>query len=183
MRNAYVPNAGELMVGNQLEEHGWAVYLPAKDVGIDLLAERAGRFVRVQVKESRTYDNANPEMHWHSWSQLRPDALRKAAGVGVDVFVFVVHAPDERGHRRRIVPFYVVIGPLELEARLAAYRRTPDRAVAWHRDGDGKLWEVRTMATRSAGARYKVPERDFTRYLDNWDAPISGERRAQRAPS
>jgi hypothetical protein len=63
MRHNYTPTVGEFLVGNQLEQHGWSVYLPTRDVGIDLLAERAGTFVRVQVKESRVYDNAaNPEV-------------------------------------------------------------------------------------------------------------------------
>ena len=53
--------------------------MPAKDAGVDLLAKRGERFVRFQGQESRTYDNENAYMGWHSWSQLKPDALRRAA--------------------------------------------------------------------------------------------------------
>lgn len=169
MRHSYSPTPGEVLVGDKLEDRGWTVYLPAKDVGIDLLVERDGRFVRLQVKESRTYDNQNASMGWHSWSQLKPDALRRASDLGVDAFVFVVHAPDERGHRRRFELFYMLINPRDLDNRLAAYRSTPDRAVAWYRDHGGHVWEVRGKTAGSAGASFRTPERDFTRHLNNWD--------------
>jgi Holliday junction resolvase-like predicted endonuclease len=87
--NTYTPNAGEVLVGNHLEKHGWNVYLPTRDIGVDLLAERDDRLVRVQVKESRTYDNAaNPEVAWTSWTQLTHAQLEKAITMRVDLFVF-----------------------------------------------------------------------------------------------
>jgi hypothetical protein len=153
------------------------VYLPTRDVGIDLLAERERKLLRVQVKESRTYENLNAEMGWHLWSQLEPDALTRADALGVDLFVFVVHAPDENGNRRRFLPFYVVIRPRELEARLAAYRHGPDRAVVWFRDA-GQLWEVRGKTAKKAGPSFRRRERNFTRYLDNWEI-----RRPRKRPS
>jgi hypothetical protein len=169
MRNAYTPNAGEILVGNQLEKHGWNVYLPTRDLGIDLLAERGGRFMRVQVKESRTYDNVNnPEVDWTSWTRLTREQLVKAIELGVDRFVFVVHAPDSRGHRQRFDVFYVIIAPEELEQRLSAYQNGTDRTVYWYRDGERRLWELRGKTSKAAGADFKTPEREFTRYLDNW---------------
>jgi hypothetical protein len=170
MKNTYAPNPGEVLVGNQLEKHGWNVYLPAKDVGIDLLAERGGRLVRLQVKESRTYDNVNnPEVNWTSWTRLTQEQLSKAAGVGVSWFVFVVHAPGARGHRQSFDVLYVIIACGELERRLSAYQDGTERTVYWYADGDGKLWELRGMTSRKAGASFRTPERDFTMHLNNWD--------------
>ncbi len=170
MKHTYSLNAGEVLVGNQLEKHGWSVYLPAKDVGIDLLAQKCERFVRLQVKESRTYDTVNnPEISWSSWTQLTKDQLRKAADIGVDWFVFVIHAPSERGHRQGFQVLYVVVGCDELERRLGAYHVGADRTVYWYADNDGDLWEVRGMTARKAAASFRIAKRNFTRNLDNWE--------------
>ncbi len=172
MRHLYAPTPGEFLVGEQLERQGWAVYLPTKDIGIDLLAERQGHIIRIQVKESRTYPKQNQDIDWTSWCQLKEKDLSRAQGLGVDAFVFVVHAPDdsEGAHRLRFAPFYVVISPATLDAKLAKYRRTADRAVYWHRDHGGRLWEVRSLASAKAGAKFRDPRRDFTEHLNAWRA-------------
>lgn len=92
-------NYEEFLVGEALEKRGWQVYVPTKDAGIDLLAERDRITIRVQVKGSRTYLTINDNIPWNSWTQLRPDALRRATEIGVDLFVFVVYALDDNGPR------------------------------------------------------------------------------------
>ncbi len=169
-------NYEEFLVGEALEKRRWHVYVPTKDVGIDLLAERDNRIVRVQVKGSRTFMIGGEYVRWSSWTQLGPDALGRATSIGVDFVVFVVHAPDESGHRARVVPFFVIISPADLEARLAAYRPgKTDRAVYWWRDDDGRLWEVRGVRERKVSSSYRQAARDFTRHLDNWSLLDSGE--------
>lgn len=163
MRNTYSLNPGEFQVGNELEQHGYRVYFPARDVGIDLLAEKDGEFIRLQVKESRTYgnDGASPV----SWTQLRRDALTRAVSLHVDFFVFVVYAPNDLGKRRLFQPYCVIIKPETLELRLRQYRDGSDRGVYWRRDGDHLL------ETRGSGAKPAVEggPRDFTSYLNQWD--------------
>jgi hypothetical protein len=163
LRNTYSLNPGEFQVGNELERHGYSVYLPARDVGIDLLAEKDGNFIRLQVKQSRTY--ANDQASPTSWTQLRQDALTRAVSLHVDFFIFVVYAPNDLGKRRTFQPYYVIIKPETLELRLSQYRGGTDRGVYWNRDGN-HLWE-----TRGSGAKPAVEggPRDFTAYLNQWD--------------
>jgi hypothetical protein len=169
MRHLYAPTPGEFLVGDKLEGYGYAVYLPARDIGIDFLAERNGVFVRLQVKESRTYPNRNQVSQWHSWSQIKADTLLNANKLGVDRFVFVVHAPVS-GQRLQFAPFYILISPAELDARLSRYRAGGDRAVYWHLDESRRLWEMRGKTTSRAGQSFKVQERDFTDCLEAWES-------------
>jgi hypothetical protein len=166
MRHGYEPTPGEFLTGVELDTRGYEVWLPAKDRGIDLLAEQEGRFLRLQVKESRTYPSGNPVAGWSSWSQLTSDQLLRAVALNVDFFVFVVHAPDESGRRLKFAPFFVVVPPRILDARLGAYRPGVDRTVYWCRDEDMKLWDLRGKDQRTAGLSFKTPERDFTEYLN-----------------
>jgi hypothetical protein len=158
VRNTYQPTPGEFLVGDKLERLGYDVYLPSKDRGVDLLAEKAGRFVRVQVKESRTYlENGEPTV---SWTQLRPDALTSSK---CDFFVFVVYSPTEEGHRLKFEPFYIVISPRVLERRLSEARPgKSDRAVYWQRRGK-ELYEARSK-----------PPLDFSEFLEGWHFLASG---------
>jgi hypothetical protein len=174
----------EFLVGVALEKNGWHVYVPTKDMGVDLLAERDGRSIRLQVKGSRSYPTPmSKHIPWASWTQLRPDALRNAVDIGVDLFVFVVYAPNDSGPRIRIEPFYVIIAPADLEARLASSRPgKAERAVAWYRDGK-ELREVRGLVSRKAGDRFKENAHNFSFHLNNWslcDQASGGRRRYRR---
>jgi hypothetical protein len=165
MQNAYTLTPGEFFVGEKLESNGFAVYLPTKDVGVDLLAERKGRYIKIQVKESRVYA-FHPVVPWNSWSQLAPDYLTRAIKQRVDFFIFVIHAPDETGNRLRFKLHFVIISPRELETRLAAYHSRSDRAVGWYVDDRKKLWEIRGAGKRDP---YDASVRDFTPYLNAWN--------------
>jgi hypothetical protein len=166
MRHLYSPTPGEFLVGAELEQRHFDVYLPTRDTGIDLLAARDGLHVGIQVKESRTYWEGDRAERWNSWTQLRAEQLR---GSSAELWVFVVHAPDLGKTRLRFCRLFVVIGPRELDRRLAAYRPTDDRSVYWHLGEDGRLWEVRGVRrTRPAWEGFRVPERDFTDHLDAW---------------
>lgn len=168
MKNLYALTPGEFLVGERLQQRGFAVYFPLKDVGVDLLAEKERRHSRIQVKESRVYRQRTGRVPWSSWTQLRAETLRTASEQGVDFFVFVVHAFAETGNRLRFSPFYVVIPPKELDRRLGQYRRDPrDRAVYWYREGE-KLWEVRQAASHRITQDYHTNERDFTQFLEAW---------------
>jgi hypothetical protein len=174
MKNLYALTPGEFLVGERLQREGFAVYLPLKDVGIDLVAEKEGRWSRLQVKESRAYLTREGQAPWSSWTQLDAGTLRRAVEGGVDFFVFVVHALAEAGNRLRFDPFYVVISPSELDRRLSRYRSSPeDRSVYWHRDGE-TLWEVRQSGGRRVTEHHQVPERDFTPFLEGWPLLYDG---------
>lgn len=121
MRSIFTVHAGEFIVGEHLERtyNGLNVWVPAKDIGIDLLVTNANnsKGASFQVKFSRDFLTTamGPEfqtpMRVCGWFTLSPTKLQNSPA---RFWVFVLIGSKARSRD------YVIIEPTELFNRLKA---------------------------------------------------------------
>src|SRR6266508_5313935 len=114
MRPLFTVHAGELLVGSAIERrirHS-AVWVPSKDIGIDLLvtSTRTPRAVSLQVKYSRDYSMNEPGFVAFGWWTLDREVIRDSK-VDFWVFVLLPFEPNRSLERRNIE--YVIVPPRE----------------------------------------------------------------------
>ena len=81
--------AGELQVAGELLRCGYDVFVPFVDAGIDLVAKVDGRFVSIQVKESKFYLRRK-----RYWQEIRKKPFDRNKGEDV-FYVFVLRRGAE----------------------------------------------------------------------------------------
>ena len=191
MTPLFTIHAGEYLTGlhvqKSLKLNAW---IPAKDIGVDLLVtDRTNRHtVSLQVKYGKDFlpEEKNPELREKlrclSWFTLD---RKKLATSPAEFWVFVLHGFKSK------VPDFVVIPTVELQQRMAKLhnektentlqlylcttgsrdKKTGKIEANW---GDAGCWEIRglghDMPQIEEGVR-KQPSRDFSSYLNanGWD--------------
>jgi hypothetical protein len=112
-------DAFEQAVADELTRKGWAVFVPHKDQGVDLVAlpslEQTSA-VRLQVKGSRTYGP-----RFQGWYKFRWDKVEHAMDI-TDFWVFVCFVTSPKG---RFHPQFAVVPSSELKRRLEADKGDP----------------------------------------------------------
>lgn len=170
MKPIFTVHEGEFLVGdhiNRMLHKKYAVWVPTKDTGIDLLVTRrdkGGRAVSLQVKFSRCF-SIPEELSRHliatSWFTLDPKKIRKSTA---DLWVFVILTLRHDQH-------FVVIPKSDLEKR-APRNVNKWNLYLWVYD-NRKCYQVRDLRkeekldTMHRGVRNK--QHDFSECLENWD--------------
>lgn len=180
MKPIFSVHAGEYLTGSHIEKEFRHVnlWVPAKDTGIDLLvSDRANRkTVTLQVKFSKDFLVAHmqrqaPEFQQKlracGWWTLNSEKVRRSPA---DYWVFVL-----QGFANKSVD-YVVIPPRELLRRLhGIHHEKPQmwQVYLWVTKTE-RCWATRDLTKgdrlRIAGGSYSNVSRDFSKYLNAWDA-------------
>ncbi len=180
MRPLFTVHAGEFLAGDYIGRkfRNVDVWVPAKDRGIDLLVtnkEKKSRKkpVSLQVKFSRDYlitgrpaEFQKPLRARGWWTLNRPKIIESPA----DYWVFVL-----AGFAGRKTDF-VIIKPTELLKRLETIHGRKGRTARIQSyllvTKKNKCWETRGLKKADqraiAQGTYKDPERNFSKYLNNW---------------
>jgi hypothetical protein len=178
MKPLFTIHAGEYLVGSHIEKHfpHLNVWVPSRDTGVDLLVSdrRNRRAVSLQVKFSKDFLVTNTNMgpvfqrglRACGWWTIDQSKLRKSPA---DFWVFVLH-----GFERRTVDF-VIVPPRELWRRLRSLHGSQKmlQSYLWVTEGRRpRCWETRGLQRkdqlRIADGMYRVPRREFTKWLNEW---------------
>ncbi len=174
MKPIFTVDAGEYLVGEELEQRGLRVWVPSKDTGVDLLVtdQAIRRSVSLQVKMSRDYSDQNSasigaETEANGLFSAWIERLRKDS---VHFWVFVIVGAKLKKKQ------FLFIRPLDLYARLSKLKvkkNRPQHFFIWIAK-DGRCWEAEGLSRdewRSiALGTYKNPLRDFTPIVRDWSA-------------
>jgi hypothetical protein len=177
MRPLFTIHAGELLVGEHIEQHfrNTNVWVPAKDSGIDLLVtdKKNTKTVSLQVKFSRDFRSSlktefQQPLRACGWWTFNPAKLRtSSADYWVLVLIGFAHQTTD----------YIIISPGELYRRLKLLHPTDPRMQSyfWVTKQD-KCWETRGIRRRAqsliAAGGFDDELRNFTSFLNNW-TPVS----------
>ena len=176
MKPLFTIHAGEFVVGDYIERTFRRVnlWVPAKDTGIDLLVSdgKNKKVVSLQVKFSRDFLATHMAAVFQKplracgwWSLNRQKIVTSPA----DYWIFVLV-----GFARRSTDF-VIIKPAELLKRLDAIHGKPKtvQSYLWVTE-KRRCWETRGLRLPDrlsiAQGLFKDDDRDFTAYLNNWEA-------------
>jgi hypothetical protein len=117
IRNLWSLEPAECIVAEELQQRGFEVYFPIRDVGVDLLVTKGEEHIKIQVKESRYY----PRHRWksghvgHSWHQVKERKLRESEA---DFFIFLTYLPIHGEHKvSKFQNVFLIVPKHELEKR------------------------------------------------------------------
>jgi hypothetical protein len=170
MKPIFTIHEGEFLVGDYINRRFGAkfnVWVPTKDIGVDLLVTRkrsGGRPVGLQVKFSRSFDipeELTRDVLATSWYTLDPKKIRNSKAE-LWVFVFTTLRHEK---------YFVLLPTSELRKRIPAKCRSPWNLYLWAYS-DGACYQVRglNLEDRINALRRGVQERhrDFSKWFDNW---------------
>ena len=176
MRSLFTVHAGEYLVASEIERkfRRVNVWIPSKDTGVDLLITdcRSRRAVSLQVKFSKDFlvTKLQPvfqkDLRACGWWTIDAAKLQKSPA---DYWVFVL-----QGFANRSTDF-VIVPPRDLARRLESIhgRQSKFQTYLWV-SAKKRCWETRGLAKsdqlRVAGGDYENPSRDFTKWLNVWNA-------------
>jgi len=175
MRSIFTIHAGEYLVGSYIEEKfkDFNVWIPSKDSGVDLLLTdpKNKKTVSLQVKFSKDFLVTNMEDNFLmgliscGWWVLNQDKIKKSLA---DFWIFVLYSFNQKNKQ------YVIIEPEELFKKLTnLHPNTKNiQSYLWVTK-KYKCWEVRGLKKKElilvANHKYDNKDRDFTKYLNNWE--------------
>ncbi len=160
LKNFYSLEAGEALVVSELRRaiprsnvRDVEVFLPAKDVGVDVLLVNlvTKRSVSIQVKESVLYRRSR--RFWFTIDEKKINMGRRI----VDFYVFVLYDMIEGSGRLSLQPRYVIVSEEAFEGRLGKKKLSGGKYHFYFRLEDNKVVEERDL-------RIAYPED----CLDNW---------------
>ena len=177
MRPLFTIHAGEYLVGlhvqKSLKLNAW---IPAKDIGVDLLvtdSENLGA-VSLQVKYGKDFlpemkAELRKSLRCFSWFTLN---MAKLAASPAEFWVFV--PPGFKSDN----PDFVVIPTVELQRRMTEIHGSDSGTLQSYfcSTETDRCWEARGLGSTDkmqiADGTFKNPARDFTKYLneDGWAA-------------
>ncbi len=155
-------NIYEQWAYDTLEKHGFAVFTPIKDRGVDCVVvgkDFRGRPQRIQVKGSRSYGDGG------AWVQFTKAKLEESREI-TDFFVFVWTKLSNKG---RFLPQFLVVPTHDLDSRLKSYAKLSAGKYNFYPYPDGEnVFDTRGWSRKKQGWPPSDPERDYTKYLDAW---------------
>ena len=176
MRPLFTIHAGEYLTGLHIQKNlKLNAWIPAKDIGVDLLVTDAKnrRAVSLQVKYGKDFlpeekvAEIRERFRCASWFTLNWAKLNKTESEA-DYWVFVLQGFKSEA------PDFVIIPTSELRQRMTEIHGAGGPKLQSYLCTVGKqCWETRGVATavrlEMARGTYQNPVRDFTRYLNAWD--------------
>jgi len=175
MKPLFTIHGGEYLVGSYIEEHfkSLNVWAPSRDTGVDLLVSDSHnrRSLSLQVKFSKDYvvTHMRPEfrkdLRASGWWTIKRDKLRKSPA---DLWVFVLLG------FARLTTDFVILPPKELLRRLESIHGLPKTIRSYLSVTEREqCWETRDLRRedwlRIANGNYRDKNRDFFKWLNNWD--------------
>lgn len=177
MKPLFTVHAGEYLFGSYIETHypKWNVWIPSKDTGIDLLVTNAKntKTVSLQVKFSKDFNPSHrppylqTQLKSAGWWTHQEAKIRKSPA---DYWVFVL--PSFTEHETS----FIILPPSELLRRLRSIHAKGGKTIQSYLwvTKTGRCWEARELAVadqkKLAFDCYSGKSRDFTAFLDDWDA-------------
>jgi len=182
MQPLFTIHAGEYLAGLHVQQHlKLNAWIPAKDIGIDLLVtDKENRHaVSLQVKYGKDYlpDKKNRDfrpkfrcLSWFSLNRAKLDASR------ADFWVFVLHGFESDA------PDFVIIPTVELRRRIREIHGADTAMLQCYLSStkEDECWETRGLSSSEimnqiASGTHGDPARDFTSYLNEngWAAIAS----------
>jgi hypothetical protein len=173
MRSLFNIHAGEYLVGSKLETHERKpnVWIPSKDVGVDLLVscKNTKNFTSIQVKFSKDYnfphgsqdDDSKDGFVAGGWWQFKSDKIVKSTA---DYWVLVLYSAN-----RKIGTHFIVLKPAVLLSRLQSLRGHDKKTLNTYLEihGKDKCFETRQLRKSGRQRLDKIDiKRDFTEFLD-----------------
>ena len=181
MRSLFTVHGGEFLVGQHIEAafKEKSVWIPTKDVGIDLLVANTGytRVMTLQVKFSRDFlpamklkPSVLKELRSCTWFTVTREKLKKSPA---RLWVFVLLGFEAMTYD------YIVIEPTILLDRLdqiSQYKHEernsrPCQIYIWVTQHE-RAWLTRGLKKAEqesiAKETFESPSRDLTHYLNNW---------------
>jgi len=187
MQPIFTIHAGEYLVGSYIEQYlkdnsgnKFHVWIPSKDVGIDLLVTNHdnSKMVSLQVKFSKDFlvTHGRPEYQKKliscGWWTLNRKKLKESPA---DYWVFVLHTFNKKNMQ------YVIISPDELKRRLDILHPNVKslQTYLWV-TATQECWETRALKKNYIDAiingKYEERDKDirnFTQFLNNWTPVIN----------
>jgi len=176
MRSLFNIHAGEYLVGSKLETHQRKpnVWIPSKDVGIDLLVscKNSKNLTSIQVKFSKDYnfckfprrsqdDGSEDGFLAGGWWQFKSDKIVKSTA---DYWVLVLYSAN-----KNIGTHFIVLKPAVLLSRLQSLRGHDKKTLNTYLEIHEKNKCFETRQLKKAG-RQRLDQidikRDFTEFLD-----------------
>jgi hypothetical protein len=179
MKTLFTIHAGEFLVGERIEilfKKSVNVWVPAKDTGIDLLVtDKANKkTLSLQVKFSRDYPHNHVDFkkppHASGWLKIKREKLVNSAA---DYWVLVLLAFDRKATD------FVIITPKELLDRLNSIHDSKSEEIqSYLWISAERCWETRGLKHEdevliSRDEYSKNADRDFGRYLNNWEPIVN----------
>jgi hypothetical protein len=175
MKRLFNLHAGEIVAGEHIEREykHLNVWVPTKDTGVDLLLTNANKkVIAVQVKYSKDFRASlkNPQLRerlyscgWWALSRKKIEESR------ADYWIFVLERLRKNSHD------FILIQPADLLKRLEAPRgRKKTYHVHFWVTDNSLCWETNGLSLKTdkpdiAEGSFKDKQRDFTKYLNNWN--------------
>ena len=144
VKTAKQGKASELQVAGELLRRGYDVFVPFVDTGVDLIASLDGRFILIQVKESKFY----PEKRVF-WQEIRKKAFDNTKGKDI-FYIFTLKGTEMN---------YLIVPSLWIEehADKFYFNMENQKWFFYFKLEDGKALEVRKS------------QLNFTQFLNNWE--------------
>ena len=182
MKPIFTIHAGEYLVGSHIEREfkNLNVWLPTKDTGIDLLVtdNKNKKAVSIQVKFSKDFlaenksDALRRGLKAFGWWSLKREKILKSRA---DIWVFVLYAFDQKRIDFIIIPPHELLKILETihkqEKVIQIYFCVTKKNKCWETRGLGMAEQVLV-----AESMYTNKQRNFTKYLNNWNSVIASLR-------
>ena len=175
MKPIFTIHAGEYLVGSHIESHlkDVKVWIPAKDTGVDLLLtdQKIKKTVSLQIKFSKDFlvtnmgDLFQRNLLSCCWWTLNREKLEKSEA---DYWIFVLYTFNHKNTH------FVIIKPSDLLNLLDKIHSKQKiiNSYLWVTEKN-KCWEARGLKKQDhiliAEGDYSNEDRDFTRFLNNWD--------------
>jgi len=170
MKPIFTIHEGEFLVGDYINRklpHKYNVWVPTKDIGVDLLVTRKGhkgKPVGLQVKFSRSFDvhkELTRDVLATSWYTLDPKKVRQSqADLWVFVFITLRHET-----------YFVLLPTAELRKRIPRSSGSKWNLYLWAY-ADGSCYQVRdlNLEGRLSAVHRGVQDRrqDFSKWFGNW---------------
>ena len=136
--------AGELQVAGELLRQDWGVYFPFVDKGIDLVTEINGRFISIQVKESKLYRQG---VYWQQVFKKPFDNIK-----GENTFlIFVLRREKETN--------YLIIPSLWFDKH----------SEEFYYDAKNRRWFLYFKLVDGKASETRQSQLDLTPFLNNWE--------------
>ena len=171
MRPIFTIHAGEYLVADYLERNkNLRIWVPSKDEGIDLLVtnQHCDKAVSLQVKFSKSF-GGNENADATGWWYLDKTKIEKSPA---KFWVFVL--TNNLATRKLGDYHFLIITPRDLLHRLREIHGDLDRYQVYLWVSDKTAIETRDAKKQEKIDLFRRPDgmRDFSQYLDNWEAVL-----------
>jgi hypothetical protein len=181
MKPIFTIHEGEYLVGSYIEEefNDLHVWVPSKDIGVDLLVTDAlnKKIVSLQVKFSKNYLETHAPYSSKShqenlttcgWYKLYNNSIARSKA---DFWVFILRSSDQRNMKNMQ---YLIIESYMLLKRLK--KVYGEKNIYWLYfwvTKRGKCWDTRDLKKKDLSMimthEYHSETRDFTVFLNRWE--------------